>query len=262
MNDPLVRNHPQRPADIGAAEWRARVDVAAAYRLARLFGWDDLLGTHISLRLPGHEDRFLLNPYGLLFDEITASSLIIVDLDGRKLSESPYPVHRPGFIVHSAVHMGRGDAHCVIHSHADDGVAVSMQQHGLLPASQKALVSWGELRYHDFHGATFDEAERESMLSDLGDGTMMILRNHGTLTVGATVAEAFQRMVRLERACTYQIRALAGGAALNPIAADVIEKTNDQGRRFYAQAGAAGPNELAWAALLRRLDRIDPSYAT
>ena len=247
---------------ISIPEWQARVDVAAGYRLARMFGWDDLLGTHISMRVPGHPNRFLLNPYGLLFDEITASSLIVVDLEGNKLSDSPYEVHKPGFVVHSAVHMGRADAHCVFHSHGDDGVAVSMQRHGLLPASQKALVSWAELRYHDFQGATFDESERESMLGNLGDGSMMILRNHGTLTVGATVAEAFQRMYRLERACGYQIRALAGGAELNRVPQDIVDKTIEQGNRFYGRSGASGPNELAWAALRRRLDRIDPSYAT
>ena len=242
-------------------EWRVRVDLAAAYRLARIYNWDDLLGTHISMRLPGHDDRFLLNPYGLLFEEITASSLIVVDMEGNKLTDSPYGVHKPGFVVHSAVHMGRGDAHCVFHSHGDDGVAVSMQRQGLLPVSQKALVSWSELRYHDFRGATFDEAERASMLADLGEGTMMILRNHGTLTIGATVAEAFQRMYRLERACSYQVRAASGGVELNPVSQDVIDRTVDQGRRFYGKSGATGPNELAWAALRRRLDRIDPSYA-
>lgn len=244
-----------------AEEWQVRVDLAAAYRLCALYGWDDLLGTHLSARVPGTHDQFLINPYGQLFEEITASSLVKIDVDAKILSDSPYKVNEAGFTIHSAIHMGRHDAACVMHLHTRDGVGVSMQDHGLLPASQRALTGWDLLRYHEYEGVAFNHAERETLVRDLNDGCMLILRNHGTLTVGETVADAFNRMYRLQKACEFQIAALSGGTKLREIDPKVIETTIEQGKYNYTRGQAKG-GELAWKAQLRRLDRIDPAYAS
>jgi len=242
-------------------EWQARVELAAAYRLTALMGWTDMIGTHISCRVPGTRDQFLLNPYGMLFEEITASSLIKVDVDGNKLSPSEYNVNQAGFTIHSAIHMGRHDANAVMHLHTGYGVAVASQKCGLLPATQMALTTLNLLRYHDYEGVAFDLTERERLIKDLGDGGMLILRNHGTLTVGATVAEMFARMYRLERACRMQVLAMSGGAELNPLPQEIIDHAIDQGRHIYAKGGQAEGGKLVWAALLRKLDREDPHYA-
>jgi ribulose-5-phosphate 4-epimerase/fuculose-1-phosphate aldolase len=244
-----------------ASEWQARVDLAAAYRLCAMYGWDDLIATHLSTRVPGTHDQFLINPYGLMFEEITASSLLRIDVNGKKLSESPYKANEAGFVIHSAVHMGRQDAECVIHLHTREGVGVSMQKHGLLPASQRSITAWNLIRYHDYEGVALDVEERESLLRDLNDGGMLILRNHGTLTVGSTVAEAFSRMYRLQTACEFQIAALSGGSELFKVSDAVIERGTAQGTYTFGK-GQAGGGKLAWAALLRKLDRTDPSYAT
>ena len=244
---------------IGAAEWDARCELAAAYRLAAILGWSDFLGTHFSLRVPGTQDQFLLNPYGMLFEEITASSLIKVDIEGNKLSDSPYEVNRAGFVIHSAVHMGAPEAHCVMHCHTVAGVGVSAQKQGLLPITQMALTAWADVRYHDYEGVADNEDERERIVKDLNDGTMLILRNHGTLTVGATVGEAFARMNRLERACRFQVSALAGGAEPNPIPQEIVDYTAQQGREI-AHTGRGAGGKLLWSALLRKLDREDPGY--
>jgi ribulose-5-phosphate 4-epimerase/fuculose-1-phosphate aldolase len=245
-------------AKFGTAEWQARCDLAAAYRLAALYGWTDLLGTHFSLRVPGTKNEFLINPFGLLFEEITASSLIRIDAEGNRLSESPYKVNRAGFVIHSALHMGRDDAHCVMHCHTRDGAAVSMQAQGLLPSSQRALTIAPQLRYHDYEGVAVDMAERASLQRDLGDGGMLILRNHGTLTVGATVGEAFFRMYRLEAACSLQIAALSGGGNLYPVAESVMAKAAGQVAQV---AGMDEINSLVWAALKRKLEREGIEYA-
>jgi ribulose-5-phosphate 4-epimerase/fuculose-1-phosphate aldolase len=247
------------PRGMGAAEWDARCELAAAFRIAAGLGWTDMLGTHFSLRVPGTEDEFLINPYGLLFEEITASSLIKVDTEGSKLSESPYEVNRAGFVIHSAVHMGAPGAHCVMHCHTTAGVGVSSQRQGLLPITQMALTVWSEVRYHDYEGVADNEDERTRIVDDLGDGTMLILRNHGTLTVGATVAEAFARMNRIERACRFQLAALTGGADPNPIPQEVVDYTAQQGREISKSGRGAG-GQLLWAALKRKLDREDQSY--
>ena len=248
---------------VSAEEWQARVELAAAYRLAAILGWSDMLGTHISCRVPGTEDQFLINPYGELFEEITASSLIKCDTEGRKLSESPYEINFAGFTIHSAIHMGRKDAHAVMHLHTGYGVAVSAQEDGLLPITQKALTTpFNQIRYHDYEGVAHDLTERERLLRDLNDGTMLILRNHGTLTVGGSCGEMFARMYRLETACKFQILAMSGDAKLRYLPQEVIDHTTQQGIELSASGGRHHGGRLMWDALLRKLDREQPDYAT
>lgn len=249
------------PRDMPASEWQARLDLAAAFRLAATLGWTDMLGTHFSLRVPDAENEFLINPYGLLFEEITASSLLKIDTAGNKLSKSPYEANRAGFVIHSAVHMGARDAHCVMHCHTLAGVGVAAQKQGLLPITQMALTVLGEVRYHDYEGVADDEEERRRIVEDLGDGSVLILRNHGTLTIGATVGEAFSRMYRIERACRFQLAALTGGAEPNAIPEEIADYTIQQGRELN-QTGRAAGGQLMWAALRRKLDREDRSYAS
>ncbi len=241
-------------------EWAARVELAAAYRLTAMMGWDDMLGTHISCRVPGTTDEFLINPYGMLFEEITASSLIKCDIDGSKLSDSPYEINEAGFTIHSAIHMGRADAHAVMHLHSQYGVAVATQKNGLLPVTQQALTALALVRYHDFEGVAQDLDERERLVKDLGDGDMLILRNHGTLTVGSSVGEMFARMYRLERACKFQITAMTGGAQLNPLPRAIVDHTLQQGENIYSGDGRGAGGTLMWAALLRRLERAGARY--
>ena len=256
---PQPRKQPKER--ISSEEWRARVELAAAYRLCAIMGWTDMISTHLSCRVPGRHDQFLINPYGLMFEEMTASALLKIDVEGNKLSESPYNANKAGFVIHSAVHMGRADAHCVMHLHTNYGTAVSMQKNGLLPLSQQALTVMSLLKYHAYEGVAFDTAERERLLRDLGnDGAMLILRNHGTLTLGETVGEAFARMNRLERACRLQILALSGGAEPNPVAAEVVEHAMGQGPQIYGKGGQSAGGALVWAALLRKLDRENPGY--
>src|ERR1043165_298247 len=201
---------------ISAEEWQARVDLAAAYRLVALYGWDDLIFTHISSRVPGPEHHFLLNPYGMMFDEVTASNLVKIDLKGNKVTDSPYFINPAGFTIHSAVHAARADALCVIHLHTDYGIAVSAQKDGLLPLSQQAMFALASLAYHDYEGLALDENEKPRLVADFGNKKFMILRNHGLLTVGRTVAEAFLGMFMLERACEIQILAQSARGALSP----------------------------------------------
>lgn len=242
---------------VSAEEWRLRVDLAATYRLVAMYGWDDMIFTHISLRIPGPEHHFLINPYGLLFDEIMASSLVKIDVDGNKVGESPYPVNPAGFTIHSALHMGRDDAHCIIHLHTMDGVAVSAQADGLLPLDQHAMMVCGDVAYHDYEGIALDLDERRRLAEDMGrDKHIMILRNHGTLALGRSCADAFARIYFLERACSMQVRALGGGAKPNWPNQGVPEKTANQAAMAFE--GLIGG--LAWPALIRKLDRIDSSY--
>jgi len=241
---------------VSPEEWKLRVDLAATYRLVAMHGWDDMIFTHISARVPGPEHHFLINPYGLLFEEITASSLVKIDIDGNKVQESPYPVNPAGFTIHSALHMNRDDAHCIIHLHTDDGVAVSAQADGLLPLDQHAMMVGGDLAYHDYEGIALDLDERERLVHDIGSKNMMILRNHGTLAIGKSCPDAFLRMYYLERSCTMQVRALSGGTKPNMPNQGVPEKTAGQGSMAFE--GLLGA--LAWPALLRKLDRADPSY--
>ena len=241
---------------VSEEEWQARVDLAAAYRLVALYGWDDLIFTHISARVPGAEHHFLLNPYGMMFDEVTASSLVKVDPDGNKAMDSPYFINPAGFMIHSALHAAREDALCVIHLHTDYGIAVSAQNDGLLPISQQAMFALSSLAYHDYEGLALDEEEKPRLVADLGDKKFMILRNHGLLTLGRTAAEAFLGMFLLERACKIQILAQSGGAELAKIPNDIVDRVASQMSAVTVGQGAT----LTWPGLLRKLDRIDPSY--
>jgi ribulose-5-phosphate 4-epimerase/fuculose-1-phosphate aldolase len=242
-------NIPSLAGKVSAAEWEARIDLAAAYRLVALYKWDDLVFTHITLRVPDAEDQFLINPYGLFFDEITASSLVKIDLQGRKLQDSPFEVNPAGFVIHSAIHAARHDARCVMHTHTLNGVAVSAQRAGLLPISQHSMFTLGSLGYHDFEGPALNDDEKPRLVADLGDKSSLILRNHGLLTVGETVADAFVAMYYLEASCAIQVRAQAGGELI-PVPKEVLDQAVSRTRQ--------GPR--VWPGLLRRLDRLDPSY--
>ena len=241
---------------VSAGEWQARIDLAAAYRLVALYGWDDLIFTHISLRVPGAAHHFLLNPYGMMFDEVTASSLVKIDLGGKKVMDSPHQVNPAGFMIHSAVHAARADALCVMHLHTEYGIAVSAQQKGLLPISQQSMFALASLAYHDYEGLALDEAEKPRLVADLGDKSYLMLRNHGLLTVGRTAADAFLGMFLLERACKIQILAQSGGGKLVEIPDRIIDRVGTQLSAVMIGQGAA----LTWPGLLRKLDRIDSSY--
>ena len=237
-------------------EQEARINTAALYRLIALQGWDDLVGTHVSARIPGQQPRFLLNPYGMLFEEITASSLLTIDVEGNQLTESPYTYNRAGFTIHSAVHMHRQDAEYVIHLHTDYGVAVSCQKAGLKPINQTAIAIHADLAYHDYEGVATNLAERERLVSDLGQKNAMILRNHGTMACGPNAGGAWQAIFRLERACKYQILAESSGAEINPLSDDIIRSRQD----ISSVPALRQRGEFIWPALLRKLDRIDRSY--
>lgn len=245
-----------RALGIGEAEWETRVNVAALYRLVAHYGWDDMVSGHISARLPGHDDRFLLNPYGMHFEEITASSLVVVGFDGEQVGESEHTFNRAGFTIHSAVHMNRRDALYVVHLHTNYGVAVACQAQGLLPLNQTSLGVYSELAYHEYEGAAQNLEERERLARDLGDKNAMILRNHGTLACGPNAGGAWQVIFRLERACEYQILALAGGAELVFPGEEVVESR----RGLSSTETLKTRGGYIWPALLRKLDRIDPSY--
>ena len=245
---------------VSEEEWQARVDLAACYRLAAMHGWTDLIYTHISARVPGTDDHFLLNPFGFMFEEVTASSLVKLDTEGEIVMPSPYAVNAAGFTIHSAVHEARHDMACVMHTHTVSGMAVSAQEDGLLPLEQTSLVFHGALSYHDYEGIALDHDERERLVADLGENTAMILRNHGLLTCGRSVGEAFMTMYMLEKACELQLAAQAGGT-LRLIPEEVCTHTARQFQRD-PDAGGDGHVALTWAALLRQLDRVNPGYAT
>lgn len=241
---------------VSAQEWQLRVDLAAAYRLVAAFGMSDLVYTHISARIPGPEHHFLINPYGLLFDEVTASSLIKVDMSCNKLSESPFPVNPAGFTIHSAVHAVREDAGCVLHTHTRAGAAVSAQKCGLLPISQQSTFVLASLAYHDYEGLALNAEEKPRLQADLGQCRHLMLRNHGLLTVGRGIPEAFVAMYNFENACRIQIDAQAAGQELIHIDPTVIEGAGQLARTASNGQGSG----LYWPALLRKLDRADPSY--
>jgi len=241
---------------VSSEEWQARVDLAAMYRLTALYKWDDLVFTHISMRVPSTDHHFLINPFGFLFDEITASSLVKVDINGKAVMETPYFINPAGFTIHSAVHAARPDALCVYHTHTLHGVAVSAQKKGLLPISQIALFSLGSLGYHDYEGIALNEDEKPRLVRDLGDKKAVMLRNHGLLTVGRNAAEAFLYMYALESACRIQVLAQSGGAELNMVPDPIL--AGIQAQAEVATKGLGG--DLVWPGLLRKLDRLDPTY--
>lgn len=240
---------------VSPEEWTVRTDLAACYRLVAHFGWDDLVFTHISAKIPGSRE-FLINPYGLMFDEVTASNLVRVDLQGNKTLDSPYEINPAGYTIHSAIHEAREDAACVLHTHTVAGVAVSCQEHGLLPISQQASIVVQSLAYHDYEGIALNPEEKPRLQANLGSARHLILRNHGLLTVGRSVAEAFLSMYTLQRACEIQVLAKRGGDPLVIIPREILDAVPVSSRAVLRGAGS----DLLWPALLRRVERIDPSF--
>ncbi|APW41127.1 class II aldolase/adducin family protein [Rhodoferax saidenbachensis] len=250
-------NIPSLKDKVSPEEWQLRVDLAAAYRLVAMYGWSDLVFTHISARIPGPDHHFLINPYGLMFDEITASSLVKVDQQCNKLHETPFPVNPAGFVIHSAVHEVREDAGCVLHTHTRAGVAVSAQKAGILPISQQSTFVLASLAFHEYEGVAFRDEEKPRLQADLGNANFLVLRNHGLLTVGKTIADAFLAMYTFEATCQIQIGAQAGGelTQVNPLIVKGVAEA------MRVQTGGLG-GAFVWPSLIRKLDRTDPSYKT
>lgn len=240
---------------VSAQEWQLRVDLAACYRLVAMYGWSDLVFTHITVRIPGPEHHFLINPYGLMFDEITASSLVKVDQQCNKIIDSPFPVNPAGFVIHSAVHEAREDISCVLHTHTRAGVAVSAQRGGILPISQQSTFVLASLAYHDYEGVAFRDEEKPRLQANLGKANFLVLRNHGLLTCGKTIADAFLSMYTFENACRIQIDAQCAGdlVEVNP---QIISSVS---QAMKVQTGGLG-GAFVWPSLLRRLDKADRSY--
>jgi len=243
---------------VSAEEWDARVNLAAAYRLVALYGYTEMIANHISSRVPGHHDQFLINPYGMLYEEIDASCLIKVDVEGNTLfNQTDYNVNVAGFVIHSAIHMARHDVDCVAHTHTPAGMAVSAMECGLLPLAQTSM-RFVHIGYHDFEGIADDLGERERLVRDLGEHEAMVLRNHGLLVVGRTVPAAFNLLYRMERACEVQVMALSCNTKLTIPSTEILEKTFDKVKPRLDKPNRNG--DLAWPALLRKLDRVDSSY--
>jgi ribulose-5-phosphate 4-epimerase/fuculose-1-phosphate aldolase len=262
----LADARPAHLAHISQEEWETRVDLAAAYRLVDLFGMTDLHLNHISARVPGSEEHFLINPFGLMYEEITASSLIKIDLDGKVIENfnPQYTVNLAGYVIHSAIHGARHDVACVLHTHTNAGMAVSTLKCGLLPITQTSL-RWSKIAYHDFEGVVVDLGERERLVANLGDCEVMILRNHGLLALGQTIGQAFNNIYRLERACQTQLMAMATNSELIVPPPEVIARSNAQLSKMPSPdaSGKLQPHgSLEWPALKRMLDRRDPSYKT
>jgi ribulose-5-phosphate 4-epimerase/fuculose-1-phosphate aldolase len=247
-----VRDH------VSHEEWEQRVALAAAYRLVAYYHWDDLIFTHLSARVPGPEHHFLINPYGMMFDEITASSLVKVDLEGNKVMDTPYEINPAGFTIHSAIHAARDDAKCIFHVHSLNGIAVSAQEAGVLPISQQSIFVLASLGYHDYEGVALRDEEKPRLVRDIGEKNFLMLRNHGLLTVGEDVPEAFLALYIFESTCAIQVRAQALGEKLVPVDPRIIAGAQAQAQAVTRGAGGS----LAWPGLLRKLDRLDPSYKT
>ncbi len=241
---------------VGEAEWALRVDLAACYRLLALEGWDDLVFTHVSVRVPGEKDQFLINAYGLLFEEMTASSLVKVDLAGEKVLDSPFDINPAGFVIHSAIHAARHDAACVLHTHTKAGIAVAALKEGLLPLSQTSLFPYATLAYHDYEGVALSDEEKPRLVADLGDKRALMLRNHGLLTTGESVADAFLLMYLLQTACEIQLMAQATGSELVTVPDPIVAGIEAQAEQVTRGLGGA----LVWPGLLRKLDRLDASF--
>ena len=249
---------PSMKDKVSEEEWAIRVDLAAAYRLVAHYGWDDLIFTHLSARIPGPEHHFLLNPYQLMFEEVTASSLVKVDVHGNPVEPTPFITNPAGFTIHSAVHRAREDAHAVMHLHTPAGQAVTAHEDGLLPLTQTAMLIRADLAFHDYEGVAVDLDERGRIVADLGDKDAMLLRNHGTLTVGRNVGECFVKLYFLERACQAQIMALSAGDRVNRPPQGAAEIASQQGMAGLSIAA----NMLAWPALKRKAYRLDPGFAS
>jgi ribulose-5-phosphate 4-epimerase/fuculose-1-phosphate aldolase len=241
---------------VSEAEWQSRIDLAACYNIVAHYGWDDLVFTHISARIPGPEHHFLINPYGMMFDEISAASLVKVDIDGNKVSESGYDINPAGFTIHSAIHAAREDAQCVLHLHTNEGVAVSAQKSGLLPLSQQSLFPLTNLSYHNYEGVALRADEKPRLVADLGANNFMILRNHGLLTCAESIADAFLYMYVLQRACEIQLLAQSGGGELTQIHPKIVEGMQAAVDQVTKSAGGM----IAWPGILRKLDRLGAPY--
>ncbi len=241
-------------------EWETRVDLAAAFRLVDLYGWSDMLATHLSARIPGPSDHFLINPMGVLFEEMTASDLIKLDIDGNILSDTSRSINPAGYTIHSAIHIGRKDAGCIMHTHTSAGLGVATQKDGLLPLTQMALAVIANTGYHDYEGPAFDLEERERLISDLQNLNILILRNHGLLTVGKTVAEAFMWMYRAERACRFQLSFQKAGAEAQQISKSVQEVSIERARKAISSTGHRPIGDFEWPALIRKLHRQNPGF--
>ncbi len=241
---------------VSVEEWKVRTDLAACYRAIAMYGWDDLVFTHVSARVPGPDDHFLINAYGMMFEEITASSLVKVDLRGNKILDSPHAINPAGFVIHSAVHDAREDVGCVLHTHTRAGIAVSAQADGLLPISQTSLFPYATLAYHSYEGIALNDDEKPRLVADLGDSNAMILRNHGLLTTGTTIADAFLLMYVLETACQIQIMAQSSGGELIHVPPPIVEGIQAQAEQVTKGLGGA----LIWPGLLRKLDRRDATF--
>ncbi|MDH3531741.1 MAG: class II aldolase/adducin family protein [Gammaproteobacteria bacterium] len=237
-------------------EWQVRTDLAACYRLIAMYGWDDLVFTHVSARVPGPEEHFLINAYGMLFEEMTASSLVKVDLGGNKVLDTPHLVNPAGFVIHSAVHAARPDVGCVLHTHTKAGIAVSAQADGLLPISQTSLFAYATLGYHDYEGVALNDEEKPRLVADLGNNNALLLRNHGLLTAGTTIADAFLLMYVFETACQIQVLAQSGGCELIRVPTSIVAGIQAQAEQVTKGLGG----QLIWPGLLRKLDRADPSF--
>lgn len=242
-------------ASVSAEEWQTRVDLAACYRAVAMMGWDDLVFTHITAKIPGDGHHFLINPYGFMFEEITASSLVKIDLAGNKLDDNPHPINPAGFVIHSAIHAAREDAKCVLHTHSLNGVAVSAQKGGVLPISQQSIFVLANLAYHSYEGVALMDDEKPRLVADLGAKNFFMLRNHGLLTVAPTIPDAFQLMYIFEAACTIQVRAQAGGELI-PIPQAIIDNAAAQSRQVTRGQGG----QLSWPGVLRRLQRRFPGF--
>jgi ribulose-5-phosphate 4-epimerase/fuculose-1-phosphate aldolase len=259
----ILKDDRFRQANISEAEWKVRVDLAAFYRLAALYGWDDFIYTHISARVPGPDHHFLINPFGLMFEEITASSLVKVDLDGTIIGESDYGINYAGYVIHSAIHGAREDAHFIAHFHSADGMAVSAHAEGLLPLNQRALSLIPRLSYHDYEGVALNLDERERLVADLGDTGVMLLRNHGTLALGASPGEAWSGIYHLEEACKAQVRTLSIGRDRVLIAPQEAqdEVSRQMSRERLPVEGQRSHADLVWEAALRKAERQAPGFA-
>ena len=249
----------KRQAEMSREEWEARVQLAACYRIFDMLGWTEMIFNHITLRVPGPERHFLINPFGLWYREVTASNLVKIDLDGNPVGPSEWPVNRAGFVIHSAIHAAREDAHCIMHTHTTAGVAIACQRDGLAPDNFYSALIHGQVAYHDFEGVTVRDDEKPRLVRSLGDKNILILRNHGLLVCGRTIPEAFLRLWTIERACQIQQAAQATGQPLIALPADVLERTR---RRRVNSSRASRPIRSSFTALLRRVDAIDQSYRT